>query len=432
MSLITDRMAALGTEGSFSVGADIAKAEAAGMQVVRFNLGEPDFDTPDFIRDVAVERLTAGDTHYCAPAGIESLRRAVAEQVSETRHISVDPERIVVTVGAKPPISYTMLAYVNPGDEVIYPSPGFPIYESWTNFVGGIPVPLHLKEENGFSFTAEELESLITPKTKIIVINSPSNPTGGVLSKAELEGIAEVIKAKCSPDIRIYSDEVYEKILFDGATHHSIASMKGMAEKTILVSGHSKSFAMTGWRLGFAVLPTLEEANLFANLNINTTSCSPPFNQAAGVEAYTNPKSDEAVRAMVEQFEIRRNYTVPALNAIDGITCANPRGAFYVFPNIEGVCEKLGIFEAHSSLPAEMTKKVSPSKLFQKFLVYYHGVATTDRQSFGTIGAEDFHNLRISTAADLALLKKGIQGIDEASKNRNGFSEFMNNLQKYF
>ena len=432
MSLITDRMAALGTEGSFSVGVDIAKAEASGMQVIGFNLGEPDFDTPDFICDVAVERLSAGDTHYCAPAGIKSLRRVLAEQISETRNIAVDPERVVVTVGAKPPISYTMLAYVNPGDEVIYPSPGFPIYESFSKFVGGVPVPLHLKEENGFSFTAEELEALITPKTKIIVINSPSNPTGGVLSKGDLEDIAEVIKAKCNPNVRIYSDEVYEKILYDGAAHHSIASIKGMAEKTIVVSGHSKSFAMTGWRLGFAVLPTLEEAKLFTNLNINTTSCSPPFNQAAGVEAYTNPKSDEAVRAMMEQFQMRRDYTVPALNAVDGITCANPKGAFYVFPNIEGICEKLGVFEAHSSLSAEMARTVSPSKLFQKFLIYYHGVATTDRQSFGIIGSENYHNLRLSTAADLDMLKKGVQGIDEASKDRNGFSKFMDNLEMYF
>lgn len=431
MKLFADRLEALGTENAFKVGADIAKAEAMGLKVIRFNLGEPDFDTPEFICQVACNNLMSGNTHYCPPAGIPQLRETLARQISETRRISVRPDQIVVTPGAKPSICYTLLSYVNPGDEVIYPSPGFPIYESMVTFVGANPVPLHLKESKGFSFTADDLGQLITPKTKLIIINSPSNPTGGVLSEGDIQSIAEVILEKCDDTVRVYSDEVYEKILFDGSVHHSIASVAGMQDRTIIASGHSKSFAMTGWRLGFAVLPTEEEAECFTNLNINIISCTPPFSQAAGVEAYVSPESDKAVAHMVQHFEARRDYAVPALNAIDGITCAKPRGAFYVFPNIEGICEKLGIFEAHASLPQAKARQISPSKLFQKFLIYHHGVATMDRQSFGSIGTEKLHFLRLSTATDLDSIKMGIRRIDEASRDKKGFSEFMQQLEQY-
>jgi len=310
--------------------------------------------------------------------------------------------------------------------------PGFPIYESWLTFAGAIPVPLHLQEHKGFSFSAEDLEKLITPKTKLIIINSPSNPTGGVISEDDFKSIGKVINDKCSDTVRIYSDEVYENILFDGLKHHSIVSAPGMQNKTILVSGHSKSFAMTGWRLGFAVLPTKEEADIFTNLNINIISCTPPFTQTAGLEAYTSPESEKVVNHMVKNFQERRDYAVPALNAIDGISCANPKGAFYVFPNIRGVCEKLEIFKQYKSLPDEIKKKTSPSKLLQMFLIYKHGVATMDRQSFGAIGTEDMHFLRLSTATDLESIKEGIARIKKASKDIEGFTEFMKKGKNLF
>ncbi|MBU2510949.1 pyridoxal phosphate-dependent aminotransferase [bacterium] len=425
MVLFADRMANIGSENAFKVGSDIAIAQSQGRDVIRLNLGEPDFDTPEFICKTACDNLMAGNTHYCPPAGIIPLREALANQISETRGVTIDPETIVVTPGAKPPICYSLLTYINPGDEVIYPSPGFPIYESWATFSGAKPVPLHLKESKGFSFSADELGQLITPKTKLIIINSPSNPTGGVLSSDDILSIAKVINEKSNENVRIYSDEVYENILFDGSEHHSIISAPGMQEKTILVSGHSKSYAMTGWRLGFAVLPSKLEANVFTNLNINIFSCTPPFSQAAGVEAYTNPQSAEIVSKMVKNFEERRNYAVPALNAIEGVTCANPKGAFYVFPNIGGICDTLGVFNHYNSLPADVARKTSPSKLFQMFLIYHHGVATMDRQSFGAIGAKDMHFLRLSTATDLNSIKKGIERIDRASKDKKGFSEFI-------
>lgn len=425
MELFAHRLSNLGTENAFKIGADIARAEAMGIDVIRFNLGEPDFDTPEFICKVACDQLVQGNTHYCPPAGILSLQETLADEISKTRGIEVNPRQIVVTPGAKPPISYTLLSYVNPGDEVIYPSPGFPIYESMVTFVGAKPVPLHLKEEKGFRFSAGDLEQLITPKTKLIILNSPSNPTGGVLSEKDLEGIAAVIKKKCHPMVRIYSDEVYEKILFDGSSHKSISSVPGMQEKTIIASGFSKSYAMTGWRLGFAVLPTEQEADCFTNLNINIISCTPPFSQEAGIEACTNPESEKTVAKMVENFEKRRDYAVPALNAIGGITCANPKGAFYVFPNISGICQQIGIFDAYQKLSAEVQSKTSPSKLFQMFLLYRHGVAMVDRLSFGKIGSEDYHFIRLSTATSLENIKKGIQRIKQAAIDKDGFTKFI-------
>ena len=424
MNLLADRTQTLGTENAFKVGDNIAECLQMGMKIIKFNLGEPDFDTEKYICKVASDNLFRGNTHYCPPHGLPSLRNALARQVSQTREIKVDPDQIVVTTGAKPPIGYALLTYVNPGDEVIYPSPGFPIYESWITFVGAKPVPLHLKESKGFSFTAEDLDRLITPKTKLIFINSPSNPTGGVLSPEDLKGIADVIRKKGNPNLRIYSDEVYEHIIFDGLKHHSIASLPGMQEKTILVSGHSKTYAMTGWRLGFAVLPTKEEAAVFKNLNINIISCTPPFIQEAGREAYESAESKKAIQEMVKKFQERRDYAVPALNAIDGITCAMPKGAFYVLPNIEGVCKKLGILEAFEKLPSATAQESSPSKLFQMFLLYRYGVATMDRKSFGAIDADGKHFLRLSIATDLASIKEGIRLMEKASADGEGFESF--------
>jgi len=429
MSLIADRMRALGTENAFTLGDNIAEAEAMGIKVIRFNLGEPDFDTAEHICRCASENLAKGNTHYCPPHGIPALRNAVAKYMSESRGIKIDPELVCVTPGAKPPIGYSVQTYVNPAEEVIYPSPGFPIYESWISYVGGKPVPLHLEESRDFSFTATDLEKLITPNTKLIFINSPSNPTGGVLGRADLEEIAAVIREKGRDDIRIYSDEVYEEIIFDGLEHVSIASMAGMAEKTVLVSGHSKSFAMTGWRLGFAILPTREEHDAFKNLNINAISCTPPFIQEAGREAYENPATKAVIADMVSEFQNRRDYAVPALNAIDGITCANPKGAFYAFPNIEGVCRNIGILEAFENLAPAIQAKSSPSKLFQMFLLYRFGVATMDRKSFGEIEADDRHFLRLSIATDMDSIRDGISLIARAAVDKNGFESFIGQAQ---
>ena len=425
MIAFADRIQSLGTENAFKLGDDIARCEQSGIKVIKLNLGEPDFDSAANINQAAIEHINKGNSHYTNPQGILPLRESIARQVYQSRDVKVDPQQIVVTTGGKPAISYTIMAYVNPGDEVIYPSPGFPIYESWVAFLGAVPVPLHLDEDKGFRFDAADLESLISPKTKVLILNSPSNPTGGVLTRADLEGIAQVVKEKADPNIRIYSDEIYEHILFDGHQHQSLLSIPGMAEHTILASGHSKSYAMTGWRLGYAVLPSVEEAMVFRQMNINIISCTPPFIQEAGRAAIENQENKENVRAMVAEFEKRRDVVVEGLNQIAGIHCNKPEGAFYVFPNISGVCEALGVLEAYEQLPDAKKQKTSPATLFQMFALYHHGVATMDRRSFGAIGSEGKHYLRLSTATDMQSLKEGIRRIEAASKDIEGFRKYI-------
>lgn len=425
MTAFATRIAALGTENAFKLGEDIARCVERGMNVVKFNLGEPDFNSAEHINQVGMAEIAAGNSHYCDPQGLLSFRKVIAAHLETTRAIAADPARVVVTPGAKPPIGYTMSTYVDPGDEVIYPSPGFPIYESWVTYVGARPVPLQLSEESNFRFTPEELGDLITDRTKVIILNSPSNPTGGVLSRDDLAGIAEVIHEKAPADVRVYSDEVYEHILFDGESHVSIASMPGMAAKTVLVSGHSKGFAMTGWRLGYALLPTKQEAAVFKQLNINLVSCVPPFIQEAGREALASPKTAATVRTMVEAFERRRDWVVANLNAIDGIRCQEPKGAFYVFPNVQGVCEKLGVIEAWNRMPKEVAGRTSPSNMLQMFYLYGYGVATMDRNSFGQIGAAGQHFLRLSIANSMEQLQEGVRRMAEASEDRAGFARFL-------
>ena len=425
MAVLADRIATLGTENAFEVGKDIARLEAQGKKIIKFNLGQPDFRAAEHLDEECIRQIRAGNTGYVDPAGIPSLRKAVAEHMKNTRGVHVDPARVVVTAGAKPPIGLTALAYVNPGEEVIYPSPGFPIYESWVRFLGAVPVPLRLREERDFAFTPEELGALITPKTKLIILNSPSNPTGGVLSAEDLAGIARVIREKASPDLRIYSDEIYEQILFDGERHRSIVSEPGMEERTVVASGHSKGFGMTGWRLGWAVLPTVEEAAVFARFNVNTVSCVPPFIQEAGREAYENPKTQEYVARNVRAFQERRDRVVPALNEIPGVTCRTPRGTFYVFPNVAGYCEDLGILEAHAALPESERVRTSPSKLLQLFLLYHYGIATLDRGSFCKLGSEGEHYLRLSIANSMEELEAGVQRMADAAGDREGFQSFL-------
>jgi aspartate/methionine/tyrosine aminotransferase len=425
MSLLAQRIQALGTENAFKLGVDIQRVLDRGMDVVKLNLGEPDFDSAPHINKVAAEQIMAGNSHYTDPQGILSFREAIARHVSQTRGIEVGPDRVVVTPGAKPAIGYTMQTYVDPGDEVVYPSPGFPIYESWVTYVGAVPRPLHLSEERGFAFTAEDLAAVVTDKTKVVILNSPSNPTGGVVSEEALRGIAGVIRDRCRPEVRVYSDEVYEHILFDGERHASIASQEGMEGRTIIASGNSKGFAMTGWRLGWSVLPTPEEAAVFKQLNINIVSCVPPFIQEAGRAAYESPETVESTGAMVRAFQERRDWVVPALNEIEGIRCQMPKGAFYVFPNVAGACDRLGILEAWAALPGPERSHVSPSTMLQMFLLYRYGVATMDRNSFGMIGAEGQHFLRLSIAASLERLREGVSRIGKAVDDRDGFRSFL-------
>ena len=425
MALIARRMSHLGTENAFKLGDDIQRCVDRGMEVIRFNLGAPDFRSAPHLNRVASAALDAGRSGYCDPAGILSFRQAIADHVRKTRGVDITPERVVVTPGAKPPIGYTLQTYVDAGDEVVYPSPGFPIYESWVRFVGAVPVPLPLSDDRDFAFAADDLAKLVTQRTKLIILCSPSNPTGGVLSRSELAGIAELVRERCRPDVRIYSDEIYEQILFDGLGHESIVSHPGMPERTVLASGHSKGFAMTGWRLGWAVLPTEEEAAIFKRININIMSCVPPFLQEAGAAAYEDPASAVEVRRMVDAFEKRRDWIVPALNAVPGVRCRTPKGAFYVFPDVSELCERLGVYEAYDGLGEAARGRTTPAGMLQMFLLYRYGVASMDRASFGRIGAEGQDFLRLSIANSMDDIRRGVARIAEAGNDARGFGEFV-------
>jgi aspartate aminotransferase len=425
MGLLSKRSGMIDTENAFKIGPHIRAIEEQGKKVIKCNLGEPDFPVPDFIKEEVKRQIDLDNTHYCDPQGIPSLRKAIAKQLSETRGIKAVPERVVVFPGAKPPIGLCQQTYCDPGDEIVYPSPGFPIYESFIAYLDARPVPVHLKEERNFTLSGDDIGSVITDKTKLIYLNFPSNPTGGVASREQLQEIAGVILKRCSGgEVRVYSDEVYEHILFEGSKHHSIISFPGMEKITILVSGASKSFSWTGGRIGWALFPTTEEAEVFRNLNINYFSCIPAYNQEGARVGIESPLSQKAIEKMVTIFEERRDLVVNGLNAIKGIRCQMPKGAFYVFPNIGGVCENLGIFEAFQSLPPDRKKKTSPSTLFQMFLLFEYQVATMDRKSFGRIGTENLHYLRLSIATDTESLREGIKRISEAAQDREGFSRF--------
>jgi len=332
----------LDTENAFKMGPYIKEVEDAGHQVVRCNIGEPDFPLPRHIAEEVKRQIDNDLTHYNDPQGILPLREAIAHTMGEARGIRITPDRVVVFPGAKPPIGFTQQTYCNAGDEVIYPSPGFPIYESFVRYIGASAVPLHLEESSGFSFQGSDLARLMTERTKLVYINFPSNPTGGVATRNQLDEIAQVILARSAPEMRVYSDEVYERIVFDGAKHISIASIPGMEERTVIVSGVSKSYSWTGGRIGWAVFPTAEEAAVFKNLNINYFSCVPGYNQMGAKVALEAPESEISITTMVDAFSKRRDFVVDALNSIGGIRCQKPKGAFYVFPNIAGICEKLG------------------------------------------------------------------------------------------
>ena len=432
MALFSKWVNLLGSENAFKIGPKIKSIEDQGKKVIKCNLGEPDFPVPQFIKDEVKRQIDLDNTHYCDPQGILPLRQAVAKHFSETRGIPATPDRVVVFPGAKPPIGFGQQTYCDPGDEVVYPSPGFPIYESFIHYVGATPVPLHLDEAKGFSFAGPEITPLLSPRTKLIYLCFPSNPTGGVASKGQLQEIADVIRTRCGPDVRVYADEVYEDILFDGSQHHSIASCPGMAERTILVSGASKSFAWTGGRIGWALFPTKEEADLFRNLNINYFSCIPAYNQEGARLGLESREVAKVVAEMAAVFQQRRDLVVTGLNAIPGVRCQNPKGAFYVFPNIAGLCRHLGILDAFQGLPPEMRAKTSPSTLFQLFLLFEHQVATLDRKSFGRLGTEHLHFLRISIATDTASLQEGLARLAAAAQDRAGFQRFFSRAEHLF
>ena len=324
------RMGTLGTESAFEVSARARALEAQGRSIIHLQIGEPDFDTPANVREAAKSALDAGATHYPPFAGVPSLREAIAADASARKGFAVDPAQVFVTVGGKGVMLYAILGLVDPGDEVLVPDPGYPIYESLTRFVGATPVPIPIRMANDFRLDVAELPSLITPRTRGIVVNSPANPTGGVLTRGDLERIAELA---VEHDLWVLADEIYGRILYDGAEHISIASLPGMAERTIVLDGFSKTFAMTGWRMGYAIVPP-ELAAMYGQLIINTISGVATFAQVGAIEALEGPQDD--VDAMVTEFKARRDLVVNGLNAIPGIECLTPTGAFYVFPNIAG------------------------------------------------------------------------------------------------
>jgi aspartate/methionine/tyrosine aminotransferase len=321
------RMAHIGQETAFEVLVRARALEATGRSVVHLEIGEPDFDTPSHIIAAGQQALEAGFTHYGPGAGLPELRAAVARYLQRWRGLEVNPANVVVTPGGKPVMFFAILALVNPGDEVLYPDPGFPIYESMVRFVGGTAVPVPLREERHFRFDPDEFRSLVSERTRLIIINSPHNPTGGVLTRADLEVIAEVARER---NLVVLSDEIYGRILYMGE-HISIASLPGMLERTIMLDGWSKTWAMTGWRLGFGLFPA-ELVPHVERLVSNSVSCTASFSQQAAIAALEGPQ--EPVELMLDEFRRRRALIVRGLNALPGMRCLEPEGAFYAFPNI--------------------------------------------------------------------------------------------------
>jgi aspartate aminotransferase len=381
------RMSRLGTETAFEVLNKARGLERQGKSIIHLEIGEPDFDTPANVVEAGIEALRQGWTHYAPSAGLPELRQALAEYVSRTRGVKVTSDEVVVVPGGKPIIFFTMLALIDEGDEVIFPNPGFPIYESMIHYVGGRAVPIHLREERDFSLDVNELASLISDRTRLIILNSPQNPTGGVLERRELEQIAAIVGDR---NVMILSDEIYSRLLFDGGQHFSIMSVPGMRERTILLDGFSKTYAMTGWRMGYGVMrPDL--AGHLTRLMTNSNSCTASFTQLAGIEAIRGEQS--SVDHMRDEFQRRRDMFVTGLNKIKGFSCRMPKGAFYVFPNI--------------------TKTEWKSKALADALLEEAGVAALSGTAFGEFG-EGY--LRFSVANSLEHLQQALDRIDQWTK----------------
>ena len=380
---LADRMSRLGTETAFEVLNRARQLEREGKEIVHLEIGEPDFATPSNIVEAAVDALHKGWTHYGPSAGLPELRQTIATYVSETRGVPVSSDEVVVVPGGKPIIFFSILALVDPGDEVIYPNPGFPIYESMINYVGGRAVPIQLREERDFSLNVDELATRITDRTKLIIINSPQNPTGGVLQRKDIEGIAHAVADR---NILVLSDEIYSRLIFEGE-HFSIMSVPGFKERTILLDGFSKTYAMTGWRMGYGVMrPDL--AAQITRLMTNSNSCTASFTQVAGVEALRGDQS--SVTEMCSEFKKRRDVFVAGLNEIRGFSCRMPKGAFYTFPNIR--------------------KTGWPSKKLATALLEEARVACLAGTAFGEFG-EGY--LRFSVANSLENLQKALGRIGE-------------------
>ena len=375
------RMDNLGTETAFEVLAKAKKLEAEGKNIIHLEIGEPDFDTPKNIVDAAIKSLLAGDTHYTPSAGTLEVRTAIAKYVSRTREMNFIPEEVVMVPGGKPIMFYAIIALIEEGDEVIYPNPGFPIYESMINFMGGKAVPIQLKEEKQFAFDPEDLRNLITDKTKMLILNTPQNPTGGILTKANIEKIAEIIKDK---DITILSDEIYSRLVFEGEPF-SISQIPGFKERTIILDGFSKTYAMTGWRAGYGVMNT-DLAQKIAKLMTNSNSCTNSMVQKACIEALEG--TQDGAEKMRAEFIARREIIVDGLNTVPGFSCIMPHGAFYAFPNI--------------------TKTGYDSRKLNDHLLYNGGVAALSGTAFGKFG-EGY--LRFSYANSRENIKEAIKRI---------------------
>jgi aspartate aminotransferase len=381
---VAERMGRLGTESAFEVLARARALERQGKSVIHLEIGEPDFDTPPHIKEAAKRALDGGATHYGPSAGLPELREAIAKHVAETRGVPVTADEVVVTPGAKPIMFFAILALVNRGDEVVYPNPGFPIYESVIDFVGGVPVPIPLLEETGFGFDLAELERRVSRKTKLLIINSPENPTGGVLAPDEIGRIAELARHYRVP---VLSDEIYRRFLYEGE-FASILSRPGMKEQTILLDGFSKSYAMTGWRLGYGIMPA-PLADHLTRLMTNSASCTATFVQQAGLAALQG--DDTPVQTMVEEFRQRRDLIVNGLCQLPGVRCARPRGAFYVFPNVKAVGRS--------------------SKEIATYLLEEAGVALLWGSAFGKFG-EGY--LRLSYAASRESIQQALERMGKA------------------
>src|SRR5436189_510240 len=382
------RMARLGTETAFEVLVKAKALEAQGRDIIHLEIGEPDFDTPSNIIEAGCDALRKGFTHYGPSAGMTELREVIAQHVSETRRVNVMPDEVVVVPGGKPVIFFSILALAEDGDEIIYPNPGFPIYESMINYVGAKAVPIQLREELDFRLDVDELAGLINDRTKLIILNSPQNPTGGMLTKKDIDDIARVIGDR---NVMVLSDEIYSRLIFEGE-HHSIMSVDGMKERCILLDGFSKTYAMTGWRMGYGVMRA-DLGTHVARLMTNSNSCTATFTQVAGIEALRGPQ--DSVEEMCAEFKKRRNVMVAGLNKIKGFSCRLPKGAFYVFPNIK--------------------ETGWPSRKLADALLDDAAVAALSGTAFGDLG-EGY--LRFSVANSIENIEKALDRVGSGA-NRN-------------
>jgi len=388
MADVSRRARELGTENAFVVLAEVNKLIREGRDIVSFCIGQPDFHTPVNIQDAAVKAIREGRHGYTPSAGIVELREAVARDIQRTRGIQVDPNDVVVGAGAKPFIGYSVLSVTDygAGDEVIYPNPGFPIYESQIKANGAVPVPIHLRESRAFNFDPQELADKITPRTKLLILNSPHNPTGGIVPRQDMEAIAEILRRH--EQVWVYADEIYGRLVYDGQ-FTSIASLPGMLERTIISDGCSKTWAMTGWRLGFVANRKL--APFFTTWITNTESCASQISQWAAVEALDGPQDD--AKRMRDIFFERRNLIVELLNQVPGVTCQSPGGAFYVWPNVTEACAMIG---------------AKDSEAFRTRLLNEAGVAVLADIHFGPRVPNEGQHIRFSYAASNEAIREGI------------------------